>query len=214
MEVIEKDHTMSRSYNESMEQGGDFSSVSSSVFTIYIQADYLHSAVTHRLTPNNPEIYMMYDQFGPTPQICFEFVQNNALLVKHKEWQHKVLSSLSVKTLHDMVQDISNLASDYDLYTAFLVKHVSREGLIRANLNTHDGVDFSYTSVEPITHAVKVALRNHLSKQSLDDRLTLYNHLKSIEGKRHIADLVSESLDQPKPSCRKVPLFWRWWSIC
>ena len=46
---------------------------------------------------------MMYDQFGPTPRTCFEFVQNNALLVKHKERQHKVLSSLSVKTLHDMV---------------------------------------------------------------------------------------------------------------
>ena len=106
---------------------------------VVTQADHLHSAVTHRLTPNNSEIYMMYDQFGPTPQICFEFVQNNALLVKHKEQQHKVLSSLLVKTLHDMVQDISNLASDYDLYTVFLVKRVSREGLIKANPNTHDG---------------------------------------------------------------------------
>ena len=149
-----------------------------------------------------------------TPWTCFEFVQNNGLLVKHKEWQHKVLSSLSVKTLHDMVQDISNLASDYDLYTVFLVKCMSREDLSRVKLNTHDGTDFSYTSVEPITHAVKVSLKNHLSKQPQDDRLTLYNHLKNIEGKRHIADLVSESLDQPKPSCRKVPLFWRWWSIC
>ena len=211
MEVIEKDHAMSRSYNEPMEQGGDFSSVNSSVFVIYIQADHLYSAVTHGLSPNNPKIYAMYDQFGPTPRICFQFVKHNALLVQHKERQRKVLSNLSVTKLHDQVQDIGNLAIDSDLDTIFLVKRMSREDLIRANLNTCDGADFSYTSVEPITYAVKVALKNYLSKQSRDDRFTLYNHLKNFERQRHIADLVSESLDQP----RDLPKpFWRRRNIC
>ena len=122
-----------------------------------------------------------------------------------------MLSNLSVTKLHDQVQDIGNLAIDSDLDTIFLVKRMSREDLLRANLNTCDGADFSYTSVEPITCAIKVALKNYLLKQSRDDRFTLYNHLKNFERQRHIADLVSESLDQP----RDLPKpFWRRWNIC
>ena len=194
-----------------MEQGGDFPSVGSSIFAVYAQANhlYMNSAVIHGLTPNDPNIDAMYDQFGPTPRICFEFVKDATLLVKHKEQQKKVLLNLSVGELHDMAWGTSNLTVDSGLYTIFLVKRIPREDLIRANLNTCDGADFCYTSIEPITHAVKVALWNYLSKQSRDDRLAVYNQLKNFEGKRHIANLVSETLDQPKPSRRKVSLFWR-----
>jgi hypothetical protein len=173
---------------------------------------YVNSAVIHGLMPNDPNMHAMYDQFGPTPRICFEYVQNPALLVTHKELQSKALSNLSVETLRDMVQNTGILSIDSKSHTLFLVKRVSRKDLIRANLDTRGGADFCYASVEPITHAVKVALRNRLSKQSQDDRLTLYNQLKNHEGKRHIADLVSESLDQSKPSHRKL-FQWRW-NIC
>src|ERR1700677_4407055 len=104
MEALDKDHAMSSCYNESMEQGGDFSSVGSSMFTVYVQADhlYMYSAVIHGLTPNDPDMDAMYDQFGPTPRICFEFVRNSALLATHKKHQSKALSNLSVKRLGDI----------------------------------------------------------------------------------------------------------------
>jgi hypothetical protein len=158
----------------------------------------VYSVALHGLAPDNPDIDAMYDHFGPTPRICFEYVRNPALLVTHQEHQSEALSNFSVEKLRNMVQDTGSFSSDSESHAIFLVKRVPKMDLIRANLNTCGGADFCYASVEPITSTVKVALRNELWKQPREEQLILYNQLKNVKSARRIAGLVFESLVHSK----------------
>ena len=126
----------------------------------------------------------MYNRFGPTLRICFNFFKDNEILSVHEGHYENALRELSSKKLRDMVSEACEFKMDAVSRTILLVKRVDvsgRTGWIRASL-------------EPITHVVKMALRNRLEKESRDEQLKLYNYLIDVEGTRRVAGFLDESL--------------------
>ena len=136
-------------------------------------------------------LYEMYDQFGPTPRICFNFLKNNYQLIEYKINLNDELDKPSLETLRGLISTTQKFSMDAVSHTIILVKRVSKE-LREANLDDSDHVYLGYASVEPITRAVVATLRVQLRKRTRADRLLLYQHLASIEGTRRIAGLVDE----------------------
>ena len=138
----------------------------------------------------------MYNRFGPTPRICFNFSGNNALFVLYKDRYEDALNELSLETLDRIISQRRKLSIDTEFHTLFLMRRVSKKDLIRANEDVSDGNNFSHGYLEPITHVVKMELRNQFRKESRAAQIQLYRRLVNVEGTRRIAGLVFESLAQ------------------
>ncbi|KAH8993991.1 hypothetical protein EDB92DRAFT_1852115 [Lactarius akahatsu] len=153
------------------------------------------AAVIHGLSASDP-----YHQYGPTPRICLDFLDDEALFLAHKASYQAALCKFSLETLDDTVFQIMKLSLDDESHTLLLVKRVPRKDLIRANLVISDRVEFVYGCSEPITHTIKLELRNRLQKETRAARIALYRSLGKLEGTRRwtrcIASLVYESLAQ------------------
>ncbi|KAH9054177.1 hypothetical protein EDB87DRAFT_1689495 [Lactarius vividus] len=126
------------------------------------------AAVIYGLTANDPRIDEMYNQYGPTPRICLDFVRDGAMFIVER--------------------------TPSQMPPTLLMKRVPRKDLIRANLNVSNGMEFIYESSEPITHAIKAELWNRLQEETRAARIALYKRLENVEGMRKIAGLVLESL--------------------
>jgi hypothetical protein len=142
------------------------------------------SAVIHGLKANDAGLDKMYYQFGPTAQICFNLLQNKTLLAEYTSHYNSALKNLSSEKFGQMVSHAGTFNMDTESHTLLLLRRMPRKDLIIANLDISDGADFTYASVEPITHAVEVALKNQLWKQSRNEQLELYDKLASVEGNR------------------------------
>jgi hypothetical protein len=130
----------------------------------------------------------MYYRYGPTPRICFSFLKDKELLSNHETRFKKALYKLSTKTLLDMVSDACEFKTDDISNTILLVKRVDVSGR----------TGWARESVEPITHAVSIELRNQLDKETRGEQLQLYRSLASVEGTRRIAGVLYEALAQSK----------------
>ncbi|KAH9050181.1 hypothetical protein EDB84DRAFT_1555539 [Lactarius hengduanensis] len=139
------------------------------------------AAVIHGLSANDPRIDEMYDQYGPTPRICLESVCTKAIFAAHKNRLDSALRKLSVEKLE-------NMASDDESHTLILVTRLPRDG--------DDDDKFAYSRVEPITHMIKLKIRNQLRTETRAARIRLYKALTNVEGTRRIAGVVYESLAQ------------------
>ncbi|KAH9006497.1 hypothetical protein EDB86DRAFT_2795089, partial [Lactarius hatsudake] len=146
------------------------------------------AAFIHGLSANDPRIDEMYDQYGPTPRICLESVRTKAVFVAHKNRLDTALSKLSVEKLENMVSDAVNSSLDDESHTLILVTRLPRDG--------DDDDKFSYNRVEPITHMIKLKIRNQLRRETRAARIRLYKTFTNVEGTRRIAGVVYESLAQ------------------
>ncbi|KAH9051432.1 hypothetical protein EDB87DRAFT_1687260 [Lactarius vividus] len=159
---------------------------------------YLESRRNEQVAPSvvitgQPGIDEMYNQYGPTPRICLDFVKDEAMFIVYKACHETALYKLWLETLGCMAsqrRDSITDASD----TLLLMKRVPRKDLIRADLNVSNGMEFIYESSEPITHAIKVELWNRLQEETRAARVAPYKCLENVEGMRQIAGLVLESL--------------------
>ncbi|KAH9036897.1 hypothetical protein EDB84DRAFT_1416475, partial [Lactarius hengduanensis] len=162
----------------------------------WTRGEISQAAVIHGLTANDPRIDEMYNQYGPTPRICLDFVKHDALFIVHKAHFDTALYNLSLRKLSEMASDRKNFGINDESHTLILVKRVPRNDLIRAGLNIDDGQEFSYGLSEPITHMIKLKLRTQLRKETRAARIALYKKLANVEGTRRIAGVVYESLAQ------------------
>ena len=161
-----------------------FSFDSSSSFVLY-------SAVTHGFKDSDHQhIITMCNQFGPTPQICYDLLENNPALIAHKAGSQSALGNLSLKALQKMILDASTLNLSTVSSMLFIMKRVPEKSLRRANLEFNNISKYVYASLEPITHAVEVALRNQLWQETQIDQFQFYSFLTSGESTMHIAGLV------------------------
>lgn len=78
----------------------------------------------------------------------------------------------------------------------FLVKRVPEKRLRKANLEVNNVLKYAYASVEPITHAVQVAIRDQLWQEKQIDQFEFYSHLASVGTTAHAAtaSLVFKSM--------------------
>jgi hypothetical protein len=119
----------------------------------------------------------MCDQFGPTPRVCYDFLDNDPDLIEHKAHSQSALGNLSLETLREMILSASewNLSTVSDML--FLVKRVPEKRLRRANLEFDNVSKYVYASLEPITHTVEVALRNQFWREEQTDQFKFYSFL-------------------------------------
>ena len=125
----------------------------------------------------------MYNQFGPTARICFELPKRKSHL---NEYQHRfqaVLSSL-LSVFQEMVTGIFNIDKPDISLTILLLKRLP-------------GNDFSLPTVEVITPAAEMVVRDQLNKDSSrSDLFRLYPSLARVEQSRRLADIVYGMLAQ------------------
>ncbi|KAH9083658.1 hypothetical protein EDB83DRAFT_2212994 [Lactarius deliciosus] len=162
----------------------------------WTRGEISRAAVVHGLTANDPRIDEMYYQYGPTPRICLDFVVDDALFIMHKAHFDTALYNLSLRKLSELASDRKNFGINDESHTLILMKRVPRNDLIRAGLNIDDGQEFSYGRSEPITHMIKLKLRDQLRTETRAARIALYESLANFEGTMHIAGVVYESLAQ------------------
>ncbi|KAH9067002.1 hypothetical protein EDB83DRAFT_709217 [Lactarius deliciosus] len=124
----------------------------------------------------------MYKQYGPTLFTCLSFVRNELLFAA------SALSGFVKEVGRYIASDKVNFNMDDESHTLILVT--------RLPMCRDDVKKFAYGRVEPITHMIKLKLRNQLRKETRAARITLYNSFANVKGTRCVAGVVCESLAQ------------------
>jgi hypothetical protein len=145
----------------------------------------------------------MYDEYGPTPGICFDLLEDEARSVNYQCRYRAALEGLSLEVLHNMIAKAKRLnMDDSDMSYLLLMKRVPKEKLVKelieADLEYTNGAEFVTAGFEPITDAVKEKIvdvfemvgdpKDYLARR--DARHHLYHYLKGIAGMRRLAALV------------------------
>ena len=183
MALFDEDHSFCNCYHESLDEKGNIRSVSSftgtSTFDIRTDPIVLCSAAIHGFASNDQVIDEMYDRFGPTPRICFDYLKKPPLLDVHKERFRIALSSLSLGSFQQIMDSTSFLQMDDASHTMLLMKR--------------HGSDLSralYT-LEPITPAIEMVLRDQFRREKRADRLNFYCFIANNKWVRQRASRVS-----------------------
>jgi hypothetical protein len=146
---------------------------------------FLCSAPIHGFEGNDSRIDDLYNQFGPTPRICFDYLEDKFLLDRHESLSARAISDLSSRHLLKIVLEAQEFNIDGVSDTIFLVR---RRGDLSRRLST----------VEPITAVVDMAIRNQLRRETQAEQFILYRSLVNVEGTRRIAGVPYELLAQEK----------------
>jgi hypothetical protein len=220
MERFGEDNTVCSCHHESLDESRNITSVSSSAPALHIGADHfvLCSATIYGLQ-DDPRIGEMYTRFGPTPRICFDFLEVSCR-IPYETCHQDALYGLSLEKLRDIVSQGKRLSLDAD--TLLLVRRVPKRDLIREGLNIRDNRDLCYASSELITQGVELELQKHIWNAKRSEQVKLYESLECVEGTRPIAGVVFEVLAQKKfqnnikldliPMVRRVQGMSRWHS--
>ena len=140
-------------------------------------------------------MYEMYDQFGPTSRICFDYVNDPHARKRHNDKRNKALESLSSVTLHQMVDNSRLLSMDDLSHTLILVKRMSKEMKILSPEDDYTNIALAVNPrVELVSPAIEDKVRVRLWEQSRAERLQLYRQLASVASTRCIAGLAFEAL--------------------
>ena len=210
METFRKDHSVWLFYHEPLDKEGVITSVSST-YSHLVQAHlFFHSAVIHGFKDSDhQQIITMYNQFGPTPRICYDFLKNNAALIVHRAHFQSALGNLSLKELRTIILDASVLNLSTVSSMLFVMKRVPEKILRRANLKDLDNLSkYVYGSLEPITHAVEVALRNQLWQEEQIDQFEFYSLLTRRSSPMCFTGLVFKWMGHSwLQKCIKLDLF-------
>jgi hypothetical protein len=135
--------------------------------TLYARADHfvLCSVVIHGLTNSDARIYEMYDQFGPIPRICFNFLSDEALLIRHKGRNREALQNLSFEKLGDIFSQRQKLSIDAESH-AFLLetgpRSPGRISSVRSEPGRQRWQEILLRKLGAHPHAVKLELWNQL----------------------------------------------------
>ncbi|SRR6266702_1484046 len=195
MEMFAEDHGLCSLYHEPLDKKRDITSVCSLLPSLFGLIIVLCSAVVHGFTNSDHQrMNTTYDQFGPTPRICFDFLKCEAGLIQYEARSQAALESLSLKALRKMISNATWLNLSAKSHTLLLVKRVPEKRLREANRNVTNVLKYTYASVEPITHAVEVALLNQLRQEKQSHQFKFFSFLASVEGTRRTAGLVFKSM--------------------
>ena len=137
----------------------------------------------------------MYDQYGPTARICFDFVKNPRARIRHEDKRTKALRNLSSGTLREMIDDSKLFRMDFLSHTLILVRRMSKELTI---IDPKDDYAKMVSAIQPrvelVSPAVEDKVRAQLWEQTRAEKLQLYRQLANVESTRCIAGLAFEAL--------------------
>lgn len=124
-------------------------------------------------------MYEMYDKFGPTPRICFDYVNDPHARIRFEVDRDKALRNLSSETLHEMIEDSELFSMDSLTHTLLLMKRRSKELRI---LDSRDDYATIVALIKPRVEFVSRVVENEvwaqLWKPSPPEQLQLCHQLK------------------------------------
>src|ERR1700761_5104839 len=141
LERFGQDHGLGGGYNESLVKERNIKSVSHILLTSIFELTtvyFLGSAPIHGFEANDERLDNMYNDFGPTPRICFDYLEDEAFLDQHESRISSAISDLSTRRLLEIANKAQKFDMDRESHSIFLVK---RRGDLSRRLS----------SVEPIT---------------------------------------------------------------
>jgi len=121
----------------------------------------------------------MFEEIGPTPRICIDFVLNDKQRKLHKSQLADAISSLSLDMLMKLASNLQNLDMHDVSHKIVLVSRTQ---------------DFELAQITPITSYVKSRLVRKLQDEERNRRLRFYSDLERVPGGRPLAGLIYESL--------------------
>jgi len=125
------------------------------------------------------EVFLKY---GPTPQLCINFVKDPSKLDDYRNKLRGVISSLGLDSLLSAVRMSEMLNMDLS-HSILLIQ--------RKDVNKLHG----YT-IEPISLSIKRLLKKQLMKVEQKERLRTYLHLARVQDLRIMTSIIFESLAQ------------------
>jgi hypothetical protein len=123
----------------------------------------------------------MYDEYGPTPRICFNYLYNDHLLTAHQQSYEQALAILSTQKLRQVVQDVTQFSKE-----------------LRVNTTQDDCPGKVVVKVELVSLVVEREVQVRLWEQSRAEQLELYRQFANVQETRCIACLAFESLAHKK----------------
>ena len=139
----------------------------------------LCSAVIHGLAANDKRMYEIYDQFGPTPCICFDYVNDPHAQIHFEVDHDKALRNLSSETLHEMIEDSELFSMDSLTHTLLLMKLMKCRSKELRILDSRDDYATIVALIKPrvefVSHVIKDEVWAQLWKQSPPEQLQLYH---------------------------------------
>lgn len=138
----------------------------------------------------------MYDEFGPTPEICFGLLEDEARLANYRYHRKAALKGFSFEAIYNMVAE-ANKFNVEDMSHLLLTKPVPKEELIQMFAKTNreftDGAEFVFAGFEPITGAVRQKIAEEIASKDYNERRSLYNYLGGFVGMKHLVDLAFQT---------------------
>jgi hypothetical protein len=135
----------------------------------------------------------MYDRFGPTPRICFDYIKDPYAVLYHQTDLKTALQSLSSVTLRQMIDNTQHFRMDEISHTLILVKRMSKELKVLTWTDDSRSKASVHPRVEIISPVVESELRARLREQSRAELLELYRYLANVDTARSIASLAFEA---------------------
>jgi hypothetical protein len=140
------------------------------------------SAIIHELPPEKlQDVQNAYDEFGPIPRLCIDFVRRGAALDVYEQRRNTEIRKLSLDYLLKLADRVEfNLDVSHSI---FLVRRLNV-----ANLQE--------CIVEPITPSVGRLLHTKLMEEGWKRRIKAYKYLVGIPGNRDLAGRIFKSMAQ------------------
>src|SRR5258708_3978434 len=121
----------------------------------------------------------MFEEIGPTPRICIDFVLNDMRRKLHKRQLTDAINGLSL----DMLTKLASNIQDLDMHD------VSHKIVLVSRTQ-----EFEFAQITPITSHVESRLVRRLQDEERSRRLRFYSDLERVPAGRALAGLIYESL--------------------
>src|SRR6266436_439479 len=121
----------------------------------------------------------MFEEIGPTPRICIDFLLNDSERELYEAELATAIHGLSLDTLTKLALNIPTLDLQEVSHKIILVSRMQNSELAQ---------------ITPITSYVKSRLVRKLQDEERNRRLRFYSDLERVPGGRALAGLIYESL--------------------
>jgi len=182
MEEVTEDLVLRSFDDEPMVMGRNTPSVSCLGPTLFPHlSSSSASAIIHGFQDQLQDVRRFYDDYGPTPRLCIDYLESEDELNDFKARRGKEIMNFSLKSLLQFTQQ-TDITLDVS-HSVFLVR--------RQKVDNLQGY-----IVEPITDSVGLLLRLKLMEAEWREQIQAYRKLAKAPGDRAWAGPVFESMAQ------------------
>ncbi len=156
----------------------------------------LCSSIIHGLANQQQAICDAYDQYGPTPRICLDYLRDEGVgLISHEEHFQAALTNLSLDPLEKIMTALTKYEGTNNLSPLiFLLRRRQMTEVMVPQTDSNNVVKYILGTVQPITHVVEEELQNHFKRLSLMNKCVWFNRFSGIPTGRVLACLMYETI--------------------